>query len=68
MATIASLAHEYGMDASGLRAFSDDLLDGLEHNGVDIPEDVEVLIRDSLESADSSTLDDGTSDSFGWRE
>ncbi len=38
------------MDAYGLRAFADDLLDGMEHDDVEIPADTERTLREALDS------------------
>lgn len=49
MTTIHTLAAELGFDnAYGLRAFADDLLDGIEDDRAEVPADIEATIREAL--------------------
>lgn len=51
MTTIEELANEYNLTAYGLRAYADDLLDGLEGDDSEMPEDTEKTLRAALDLA-----------------
>ena len=52
MATIASLARELGMQEYELRAFADDLLDGLA-SADEVPAETEQMIREAIAQSES---------------
>jgi len=52
MATIASLAREFGMQEYELRAFADDLLDGLA-SADEVPAETEQMIREAIAQSES---------------
>lgn len=52
MTTIAALAAELGFEtAYGLRAFADDMLDGIEDDRAEVPTDIEAAIREAAAQA-----------------
>lgn len=50
--TIAELAAEYNLTPYGLRAYADDLLDGLKGDDAEIPAETERTLRDALAQAE----------------